>query len=56
MSNSGSGSITTNRIYVCRHSERIDEANKDDYKAWLESIDTLTNTTRPLNDIKKGIN
>jgi broad specificity phosphatase PhoE len=52
---SGSKSINnnTNRMFVCRHSERIDEASKIDYQLWLESIDTMTNTTRPINDIKK---
>ena len=42
-----------NRMFVCRHSERIDEASKSEYQLWLESIDTMTNTTRPINDIKK---
>ena len=34
-------------------SSTVDEASKIDYQLWLESIDTMTNTTRPINDIKK---
>ena len=41
------------RMYICRHSERIDEASKCDYEAWKESIDALENTRRPKKDIKK---
>jgi broad specificity phosphatase PhoE len=40
-------------MYICRHSERIDEADEEVYLAWKESIDCQNDTRRPKKDIKK---
>ena len=43
----------SSRLFVCRHSERIDEADERLYNAWLEQVDSSIDCKRPKRSIKR---
>ena len=45
--------LRASRLFICRHSERIDEADESTYNTWLEEVDSSIHCKRPKKSIKK---
>jgi len=44
---------SSSRLFICRHSERIDEADESLYNEWLQQVDSLIDCKRPKKSIKR---